>query len=58
MEHEEEVKISVKDIPDLTDVPKYKAHVSMSKHIRDFETYCHNIMGSRDSPLIMLYAQG
>jgi len=39
MECEEEGKISMKDIPDLTDMPKYKAQTSMSKHFHYFEIY-------------------
>ena len=41
MEHEEEGKVTIKMIPDLTDVPKWKdrGSTSMSKHFQDFETY-------------------
>ena len=50
MEHEEEGKISIKDIPDLTDMSKYKAQTSMSKHIRDFETYLSQHYGVECCP--------
>jgi hypothetical protein len=41
MEHEEEGEITIRMIPELTDIPKWKdrGHTSMSKHFRDFETY-------------------
>ncbi len=41
MEHEEEVKVTIKMIPDLMDFPKWKDHgsTSMSKHFRDFKTF-------------------
>jgi len=56
MEQEEEGKITIKDIPNLTDMPKYKAHTSMSKDFRDFETYLTQHYRVEGSPLAMLYA--
>ena len=53
MEREEEGKITVKMIPDLTDVPKWKdrGSTSMSKHFRDFETYLSQHYGVEGFPL-------
>ena len=53
MEREEEGKITVKMIPDLTDIPKWKdrGHTSMSKHFRDFETYLSQHYGVEGFPL-------
>jgi hypothetical protein len=47
IECEEEGKVTVKVIPDLTDVPKWKDHgsTSMLKHFRDFETYLSHHYG-------------
>ena len=41
MEHKEEGKITIKMIPDLANISKWKDHGqnTMSKNIRDFETY-------------------
>jgi hypothetical protein len=41
MERKEEGRVTIKMIPDLTDIPKWKdrGHTSMSKHFQDFETY-------------------
>lgn len=39
MEQEEEGKITLKSIPDLTDVPVYRSSVTMLKHFHNFETY-------------------
>ena len=52
MEHEEEGKVTVKMIPDLMDVPKWKdrGSMSMSKHFRDFKTFCLSILGLTVSP--------
>jgi hypothetical protein len=40
MEHEEEVKVTIKMIPDLTGIPKWKdrGSSSVSKHFRYFKT--------------------
>lgn len=38
-ERKKEGKVSLKDIPDLTDVPTYRSMITMLKHFRDFETY-------------------
>jgi hypothetical protein len=53
MEREEEGKITVKMIPDLTDVPKWKdrGSTSMSKHFRVFETYLSQHYGVEGFPL-------
>jgi hypothetical protein len=53
MEREEEGKVTIKTIPDLTDVPKWKDHgsTSMSKHFGDFETYLSQHYGVEGSPL-------
>jgi len=53
MEREEEGKVTVKIIPDLTDVPKWKdrGSMSMSKHFRDFETYLSQHYGVEGFPL-------
>ena len=41
MERAEEGEVTIKMIPDLTDVPKWKdrGSTSMLKHFRDSETY-------------------
>lgn len=39
IECKEHSKISLKDISDLTDIPKYKSMMSMSTHFQDFESY-------------------
>ena len=41
MEHEEEGKVTIKMIPDLTNIPKWKDHGqnTMSKHINNFEMF-------------------
>lgn len=46
--HEQEGKITVKDIPYLTDVLKYKGHITMSKPFREFETYLSQHCGVDD----------
>jgi hypothetical protein len=53
MEREEEGKVTVKMIPDLADIPKWKdrGHTSMSKHFRDFETYLSQCYGVEGFPL-------
>ena len=53
MEREEEGKVTIKMIPDLTDVPKWKdrGSTSMSKHFRDFETYLSQHYGVEGFPL-------
>ena len=53
MEHEEEGKVTIKLIPDLTDVPKWKdrGSTSMSKHFQDFETYLSQHYGVEGFPL-------
>ena len=53
MEREEKGKVSVKMIPDLTDIPKWKdqGHASMSKHFRDFETYLSQHYGVEGFPI-------
>jgi hypothetical protein len=53
MEHKEEGRVTVKMIPDLTDIPKWKdrGHTSMSKHFRDFETYLSQHYGVEGFPL-------
>jgi hypothetical protein len=47
MECEEEGKLTIKMIPDLTDVLKWKdrGSASMSKHFRVFETYLSHHFG-------------
>ncbi len=39
MEWEEDGKIILKSVQDLTDVLLFKSTISMSKHFHDFETY-------------------
>jgi hypothetical protein len=53
MEHEEEGKVIIKMIPDLTDIPKWKdcGLTSMSKHFRDFKTYLSQHYGVEGFPL-------
>jgi hypothetical protein len=53
MEREEEGKVTVKMIRDLTDVPKWKDRglTSTSKHFRDFETYLSQHYGVEGFPL-------
>ena len=53
MEHEEEDKVIIKMIPDLTDILKWKdcGSTSMSKHFRDFETYLSQHYGVEGFPL-------
>ena len=54
MEREEEGKVTIKMIPDLTDVPKWKDRgtaASMSKHFRVFETYLSHHFGVEGFPL-------
>ena len=53
MEREEEGKVTIKMIPDLTDIPKWKdrGSTSMSKHFRDFETYLSQHYGVEGFPL-------
>ena len=52
MEHEEEGKVTIKMIPDLMDIPKWKdcGCASISKHFRDFETYLSQHYGVEGSP--------
>jgi hypothetical protein len=47
MEFEEEGKVTIRMIPDLTDVTKWKdrGSTSMSKHFRDFKTYLSALWG-------------
>ena len=53
MEREEERKITIKMIPDLTNIPKWKdrGHNMMSKHSGDFETYLSQHYGVDGFPL-------
>ncbi len=54
MEREEEGRVTIKMIPDLTDVPKWKDRgtaASMSKHFRVFETYLSHHFGVEGFPL-------
>ena len=53
MEREEEGKLTIKMIPDLTDVLKWKdlGSASMSKHFRVFETYLSHHFGVEGFPL-------
>jgi hypothetical protein len=53
MEREEEGRVTIKMIPDLTDIPKWKdlGHTSMSKHFRNFETYLSQHYGVEGFPL-------
>ena len=53
MERKEEGKVTIKMIPDLTDISKWKdrGHTSMSKHFRDFETYLSQHYGVEGFPL-------
>jgi hypothetical protein len=52
MECEEEDKVTINMIPDLTDIPKWKDHdsTSMLKHFKDFETYLSRHYGVEGSP--------
>ena len=54
MEREEEGKVTIKMIPELMDVPKWKDRgtaASMSKHFRVFETYLSHHFGVEGFPL-------
>jgi hypothetical protein len=53
MEHEEEGKVTIKMMPDLMDIPKWKdrGSTSMLKHFRDFETYLSQHYGVEGFPL-------
>jgi len=53
MEREEKGKITIKMIPDLTNIPKWKdrGHNTMSKHFRDFETFLSQHYGVDGFPL-------
>ena len=53
MDHEEDGKITVKMIPDLMDIPKWKdrGSTSMLKHFRDFKTYLSQHYGVKGFPL-------
>jgi hypothetical protein len=53
MERKEEGKITIKMIPDLTNIPKWKdrGQNMMSKHFRDFETYISQYYGVKGFPL-------
>ena len=51
MEHKEGDKVTLKDIPDLTDVPNYRSTITIFKHFRDFETYLSQCYGVEGFPL-------
>ena len=51
MLREENGKVALKDIGELTDIPKFKTTTSMSKHIREFETFLLNKYGVDGFPL-------
>ena len=51
MLQEEHGKVALKDIGELTDIPKFKSSTSMSKHIREFETFLLNKYGVYGFPL-------
>jgi hypothetical protein len=54
MDREEDGKVTIKMIPELTDVPKWKDRgtaASMSKHFRVFETYLSHHFGVEGFPL-------
>lgn len=51
MERKEEGKVTLKDIPDLTDVPTYRSTITISKHFNDFETYLSQRYGVEGFPL-------
>ena len=57
MECEEEHKVTLKDIPDLTNVPTYQSTITMSKHLRDFKTHISQHYGVEGFPWITLYKQ-
>ena len=42
MLHEEHGMVALKDISELTDIPKFKTTTSMPKHIHEFETFLSN----------------
>ena len=46
MLREEHGKVALKDIGELTDIPKFKSSMSMSKHIHEFETFLSNKYGA------------
>lgn len=50
MERKEHRKISLKDIPDLMDIPKHKSTMSVSTHIQDFKSYLVTYFGDECSP--------
>ena len=51
MLREEHGKVALKDISELTDIPKFKTTTSMSKHIREFETFLSTKYGVDGFPL-------
>ncbi len=53
MEREEEGKVTIKMILDLTDIPRWKDRglTSMLKHFRDFKTYLSQHYGVEGFPL-------
>ena len=51
MLREEHGKVALNDIGELTDIPKFKTTTSMSKHIREFETFFSNKYGVDEFPL-------
>ena len=57
MEREEEGKVTLKSIPDLTDVPVYQLSVTMSKHFHNFETYLSQRYGVEGFPPTMWCGQ-
>ena len=51
MLREEHGIVALKDISELTDIPKFKTTTSMSKHIHEFETFLSNKYGVDGFPL-------
>ena len=51
MEREEEGKVTLKLIPDLTEVPVYWSSITMLKHFCDFKAYLSQRYGVEGFPL-------
>ncbi len=57
MECKEHSKILLKSVSELTDILTYKSTMSMSKHIRYFESYLSTHYGVEGFPCTMLCGQ-
>ena len=54
MECKEEGKVTLNDIPNLTNVPTYLLTITMSKHFVTSRRTCHSVTGLRYFPWITL----